>query len=218
MGKNKKKQTKPVGAASAPDPAPEPTPPERAAQPAPVPDGPEGKPAPAPAAAVEPSAPPPAPKPRSRLRALVPDLIKTVAAFAVIAVGAVIWYQPPLIQADHPVVTYRFKGKTFSDARLYRPLAMPTRFYIQLPRELANRYTWFAVDRRREVAALADAPQHRLLGRDAVRRGAPLGLDLEFRKLDQSEWLVHFLPDAVVFSNAVLAVRMDATRASDDAR
>jgi hypothetical protein len=207
MGKNKKKQTKPAGTASAPEPAAVPAPPERAEEPAAVPVGPEGKTAPV---------PPPAPAPRSRLRALVPDLIKTVAAFAVIAAGAVIWYQPPLIQADHPAVTYRFNGKTFSDARLYRPLAMPTRFYIRLPRELADRYTWFAVDRRREVAALADAPQHRLLGRDAVRRGAPLGLDLEFRKLDRSEWLVHFLPDAVVFSNAVLAVRMDATRASED--
>ncbi len=37
-------------------------------------------------------------------------------------------------------------------------------------------------------------------------------MDLEFRKFDRSEWLVYFLPEAVVFSNAVLSVRMDVAK------
>jgi hypothetical protein len=206
MGKNKKKLAKP--AAPTPGPAAD----EALATPAePTPDQPD-----APEGAETPSAPrqeapaAQAQPPRSRLRLLLPDLVKAAAALAVIAAGAVIWYQPPLIRATRPAVSYRFQGQSFSDAALYRPLAMPTRYYIQLPRQLAGRYTWFAVDRRREVAALADAPQHRLLGRSAIKRGDPLGLDLEFRKLDRSEWQVHFLPDEIVFSNAVLTVRLDA--------
>ena len=86
---------------------------------------------------------------------------------------------------------------------------MPTRYYIEVPRQLANRYTWFAVDRRREVAALSEEPRHLFLGKKAIKRSDPLGLDLEFRKLDHSEWQVHFFDDAIVFSNDVLTVRLD---------
>jgi hypothetical protein len=143
---------------------------------------------------------------------MLPDLVKATLALAVVIAGAAIWYEPPLIRSDRPAVTYQFEGKTFSDADLYRPLAMPTRYYIGLPRTLAGRYTWFAVDRRREVAALTEAPQGRLLGRPSIKRGAPLGLDLEFRKLDNSEWRVFFLPDQIVFSNAVLSVRLSASK------
>lgn len=149
-------------------------------------------------------------QPQSRLRRWLPDLIKVAAALAVIGVAAAIWYKPPLTLADFPYVSYQFEGRTFTDARLLRPLAMPTRYYIRLPKKLADRYEWFAVDRRREVAALTIAPPHRFLGLDAIKRSDPLGLDLEFRKMDHSEWQVHFLPDAIVFSNAVIAVRMDA--------
>lgn len=158
---------------------------------------------------------PPAPKPPaiaarpvSRLRLLLPDLVKVALAFTVIGIGTAIWLKPPLIRASHPYVSYRYAGTTYTDATLYRPLAMPTRYYIQLPRQLADRYTWFAVDRRREVASLAEAPGHVFLGRPAIKRSDPLGLDLEFRKLDNSEWQVHFLDDAIVFSNALLAVSM----------
>ncbi len=147
--------------------------------------------------------------PPSRFRRWLPDLIKTLLALAVIGVAAAIWYMPPLTLADFPYVSYQFQGETFTDARLFRPLAMPTRYYIRLPKKLADRYEWFAVDRRREVAALTDAPRHRFLGRDAIKRSDPLGLDLEFRKLDHSEWRVYFLADAIVFSNTVLSVRMD---------
>lgn len=162
-----------------------------------------------------PVAAPPAPpkrdaQPPSRLRRWLPDLVKVAVALAFIGVAAAIWYKPPLTLADFPYVSYQFEGRTFTDARLLRPLAMPTRYYIRLPKKLADRYEWFAVDRRREVAALAIAPPHHFLGLDAIKRSDPLGLDLEFRKMDHSEWQVHFLPDAIVFSNAVIAVRMDA--------
>lgn len=145
----------------------------------------------------------------SRLRRLLPDLAKVSAAFGVIALASIIWYQPPLLQVDHPFVSYLFEGKRFDDAKLYRPVAMPTRFYVELPHVLADRYQWFAIDRRREVAALAEEPARHLAGKRAIRRSDPLGLDLEFRKLDHSEWQVHFLDESIIFSNAVLCIRLD---------
>ena len=148
--------------------------------------------------------------PKSRWRRLAPDLLKVALALAVIGIAAAIWYKPPLVVADFPHLSYLYQGKRLTDATLYRPLAMPTRYYIALARPLAGRYAWFAVDRRREVVALAEEPGHRFLGRKAIKRSDPLGLDLEFRKLDGSEWQVHFFADAIIFSNAVLSVRLDA--------
>lgn len=160
----------------------------------------------APPAATPPQAQKP---PRSRWHRLLPDLVKVTLALAVIGLGAAIWYKPPLLRASFPYVSCSFNGQPLAGASLFRPLAMPTRYYIELPRQLAGRYTWFAVDRRREVAALTEAPSHRFLGRKAIKRSDPLGLDLEFRKLDNSEWRVFFLDDAILFSNAVLTVRLD---------
>lgn len=147
-----------------------------------------------------------------RWRRLLPDLIKVAAALTVVGVAALIWYQPPLVVSDFPHVSYHFDGSRFEDAILYRPLAMPTRYYVALPQKLADKYEWFAVDRRREVVALAEAPSRRGLGRLAIRRSDPLGLDLEFRKLDGSEWQIFFFDTAIVFSNAVLCVRLDTEK------
>lgn len=144
-----------------------------------------------------------------RFRQWAPDLVKAVAAVAVIVVAVALWFQPPLYQTDHPYISYLYGNKIFKDAKLYRPVAMPTRYYVELPHILADRYQWFAIDRRREVVAVAEAPKHRMAGQKAIRRSDPLGLDLEFRKLDRSEWQIHFFDDAIVFSNAVLCVRLD---------
>lgn len=142
-------------------------------------------------------------------------MLKIALAAAVIGLGAAIWYQPPLIRAESPYVSYSFRGAPLSaDAVLYRPLAMPTRYYIALPKKLADRYEWFAVDRRREVVALTEAPRHRFLGRSAIKRSDSLGFDLEFRKLDGSEWQIHFFENSIVFSNALLSVRMDTQQPS----
>jgi len=146
---------------------------------------------------------------RPRWRRWLPDLIKVALALVVIGIAAAVWYQPPLVKAHFPYVSYVFFGQRFEDAVLLRPLAMPTRYYVALPEKLADRYQWFAVDRRREVVALTEAPRHRALGLQAIRRSDPLGLDLEFRKLDGSEWQIAFLDDAIVFSNALLTVRLD---------
>ncbi len=156
--------------------------------------------------------------PTSRLRRVLPDLIKVALAFAVIGVAALIWYKPPLIKAGFPYLTYSFGGEWLTDATLYRPLAVPTRYYVSLPRKLAGRYEWFAVDRRREVAALTEEPKRRLMGRMAIKRGEPLGLDLEFRKIDGSEWQVFFFDDFIVFSNAVLAVRLDVNKGNGNGK
>lgn len=149
-----------------------------------------------------------------RWRRWLPDLAKAALALAVIGIAAAIWYQPPLVKAGFPYVSYTFRGQRAEGAMLFRPLAMPTRYYVALPERLAERYHWFAVDRRREVVALAEAPQRRILGRPAIRRSDPLGLDLEFRTLDGSEWRIFFLDDAIVFSNALLAVRLDTRQAA----
>jgi len=217
MGKNKKKQDK--GPASKEMAAPVSAVPT-AAPSAPSADAPKtgaepdtaltSEPAVSAAAETQPPSPglPPVPR-KDRSPRMLSDLIKVAVALAVIAIAVAIWYEPPLIFASHPYVSYTFGGQTATDARLYRPLAMPTRYYIELPYQLMNRYTWFAVDRRREIVALSDEPHHTFWGRKAIRRSDPLGLDLEFRKLDHSEWQVHFLADTIIFSNSVLAVRLD---------
>ncbi|MDD2598016.1 MAG: hypothetical protein PHO37_02155 [Kiritimatiellae bacterium] len=147
--------------------------------------------------------------PRSRMRRVLPDLLRVLLALSVIAVGIAIWVQPPIFKASFPHTTFQYYGKRAQEATLYRPVAMPERYYIELPEKLENRYQWFAVDRRREVVAACEEPLRRFLGQKAIRRGAPLGLDLEFRKLDGSEWLIHFYADAIVFSNNILAVQLE---------
>ena len=144
------------------------------------------------------------------VRRLLPDVLKVVGALLVISVALVILVIPPLIQSDFPKVTYSYNGATYTNATLYRPLAMPTRYYIALPEKIAGRYQFFAVDRRREVATLMTNKLSRtIFGMPAIKRTDPMGLDLEFRRLDNSEWRVSFLPETILFSNAVLAVRLD---------
>lgn len=148
--------------------------------------------------------------PTSRFRYILPDVLKVAGALLVISVALVILLNPPLVRSDFPKVSYSYNGQTYTNAVLYRPLAMPTRYYIALPEKIADRYQVFAVDRRREVATLMTNDLSRtFLGMPAIKRSDPLGLDLEFRHLDNSEWQVFFLPEAIHFSNAVLAVRLD---------
>ncbi|MBO4288457.1 MAG: hypothetical protein J5985_09885 [Kiritimatiellae bacterium] len=134
-----------------------------------------------------------------------------IAFFSLLAIilGALIWFQPPLFRSSSPRVTYSFLGKARQDAILYRPVAMPTRYYIKLPYELQKTYRWFSVDLRREVCAIFPGPSRSFFGLPAIRRSDPLGLDLEFRHLDNSEWRVGFFEDSIVFSNAILSVRLE---------
>lgn len=149
-------------------------------------------------------------KPVGRVRHLLPDVLKVAGALIVISVALIILVTPPLVRSDFPKVTYSYNGVTYTNATLYRPLAMPTRYYIALPEKIADRYQVFAVDRRREVATLmTNALSRTILGMPAIRRTDPMGIDLEFRHLDNSEWRVSFLREAILFSNAVLAVRLD---------
>jgi hypothetical protein len=146
----------------------------------------------------------------SRFRRLLPDFIKVVVALIIILFAVAILLTPPLLKSDFPRVSYIYNGTTYTNAVLYRPLAMPTRYYIQLPEKLAGRYRCFAVDRRREVAALmTNTLTQTFFGFPAVKRSEPLGMDLEFRHLDDSVWNVSFLPETILFSNAVLTVRLD---------
>ena len=144
-----------------------------------------------------------------RLKHMLPDIIRVALALSVIALGAAIWWKPPLRSADSPIVTFKYRRNPFQEAELFRPLAMRERYYIKLPETLENRYEWFVIDRRREVVALCEAPAHSFLGQTAIKRSDDLGLDLEFRNIDGSEWLIHFHPEAIVFSNNILTVRLD---------
>ncbi len=144
-----------------------------------------------------------------RIRRMLPDLVSVLIALVVIVLGSTLWWQPPLLTSSFPVASFSYKGGPARAATLYRPVAMRQRYYIQLPEKIENRYEWFAVDRRREVVALSKEPQHQLLGVNAIRRGDPLGLDLEFRTIDGHEWLIHFHRDAIVFSNNLLKIRVD---------
>ncbi|MBQ7190674.1 MAG: hypothetical protein IJR99_14795 [Kiritimatiellae bacterium] len=146
------------------------------------------------------------------------DLLYVLLALCVILVGSAIWYQPPLLPSRALRVSYSFLGKDFADAALYRPLAMPTRYYVKLPHELQKRYRWFSIDRRREVCALAEPPTFRTFGLPAIRRKEPMGLDLEFRHLDNSEWHVSFEDEAIVFSNAILCVRLDHKQIGEETK
>ena len=156
------------------------------------------------------------PPPKTRLRRLLPDIIKVVLALFVIGLAIAVWLKPPLLRDTSPYVSYTFGGKTSFDAVLYRPLSVPARFYVGLPEKLDGRYQWFTVDKLREIAALADGPpQDTFLWWPAVRRNAPLGLDLEFRTIDGAEWQVFFFKDAIVFSNNVLSVRLDTKKPAE---
>lgn len=149
-------------------------------------------------------------KPASRVLRLLPDVLKVAGALIVISVALIILVTPPLVRSNFPKVTYLYNGVTYTNATLYRPLAMPNRYYIALPEKIADRYQVFAVDRRREVATLmTNTPSRTILGMPAIKRSDPMGMDLEFRHLDNSEWRVTFLREAILFSNAILAVRLD---------
>ena len=151
----------------------------------------------------------PASLPQSRIRRMLPDVLRVLLALTVIGVGIAIWVKPPLFTASFPHTTFQYKNGSAQEAALYRPLAMQERYYVELPEKLENRYQWFAIDRRREEVALCDEPPHRFFGKKAIRRGDSLGLDLEFRDIDGSEWLIYFYTDAIVFSNNLLSVRLD---------
>ena len=151
---------------------------------------------------------------RERLRRWRADIIKVGGAVIVGTCAMVVWVHPPLLSSTFPHVTYSVHGKTYDDARLYRVLSMPTRYYVQLPQKLPEGYhDWFVVDCRREVVAMVtNAPQPSVFGPRFIRRGSPLGLDLEFRKMDRSEWRIRFAEHAVVFSNTTVTVRLDSEK------
>lgn len=152
---------------------------------------------------------------RSRLRRMLPDLVRVLLALSVIGIGAAIWWKPPLMSASFPITTFKYKDQPIQEAALFRPLAMQERYYVKLPAKLENRYEWFAIDRRREVVALTEEPGHSFLGKPAIKRGDDLGLDLEFRNIDGHEWLIYFYQEAIVFSNNLLTVRLDTEQPQD---
>ena len=146
------------------------------------------------------------------------DFFVTVFSVFGLGFGALIWYQPPLIRSSSPKVSCSYLGANIEGVELYRPLSMPSRYYIKLPHELRKRYRWFSVDRRREICAIAKPPTRTFMGMPIIRRGDSLGLDLEFRHLDGSEWRIGFFEDSIVFSNALLSVRLEQKQEAPNER
>ncbi len=137
------------------------------------------------------------------------DFFVTLFSVLGLALGVVIWYQPPLFQSSSLSVECKYLGERIEGVKLYRPLSMPSRYYILLPHELRKTYRWFAVDRRHEICAISKPPALNFCGMPIIRRRDSLGQDLEFRHLDNSEWRVGFFENSIVFSNALLSVRLD---------
>ena len=158
------------------------------------------------AVAESPVTPPVAPAPKRRASGV--DLLVALLSLVGLILGIFIWYQPPLVEISSPTVECRYLGEPIKDVKLYTPLSMPARYYVKLPRELRKRYQWFSVDLRREICAISEPPTHTFLGWHAVRRSEPLGLDLEFRHLDDSEWHINFSDERIAFTNAVLSVEL----------
>lgn len=140
------------------------------------------------------------------------DFFVTIFSVMGLALGATIWYRPPLFRSDTLEVKCSYLDEPIEGVELYRPLSMPSRYYVRLPHELRKRYRWFSIDRRREICAIAKPPEKNLFGIPSIRRGDNLGLDLEFRHLDGSEWQIGFFTDSIVFSNALLSIRLDKKR------
>lgn len=120
-----------------------------------------------------------------------------------IILGVTIWFRPPLLSTS--VFSAHYTGVDGSYAlQVEKPLGLPARFYITLPKPLDNRYQWFVVDVRREVVALLDQPPSNTtwLGiLPAIKRGHWTGLDLEMREIDGKEWHIAFSAQQISFTN-----------------
>jgi len=137
------------------------------------------------------------------------DKIAVVLAGIVFALSAWVWIFPPLQPVSYPVALYTVGTNEVRQATVYRPVAVPARYYIELPETVLEHYQWFLVDFRSEVAARLKEPiSNRRLGMLSVSRSGDRGEDLEFRKIDGDEWRVGFSGGNAVFSNSVLRIEL----------
>jgi len=137
------------------------------------------------------------------------DKIAVALAAVVFALSVWIWIFPPLQPVSSPTAVYAVGTNEVRQATVYRPVAVPARYYIELPETVLEQYRWFMVDFRSEVASRLKEPiSKRRLGLLSVNRSGDRGEDLEFRKIDGDEWRVSFFGGNAVFSNSLLRVEL----------
>lgn len=137
------------------------------------------------------------------------DKIAVVLAGVVFALSAWIWIFPPLQPVSSPTAVYALGTNEVRQASVYRPVAVPARYYIELPETVLEQYRWFMVDFRSEVASRLKEPiSRRRFGLLSVNRSGDRGEDLEFRKIDGDEWTVSFFEGTAVFSNSLLRIEL----------
>ena len=137
------------------------------------------------------------------------DKIAVVLAGFVFTISAWIWIFPPLQPVSSPKAVYALGTNEVRQASVYSPVAVPARYYIELPETVLGQYQWFMVDFRSEVASRLKGPiSHRRLGLLSVNRSGDRGEDLEFRKIDGDEWRVSFFEKNAVFSNSLLRIEL----------
>lgn len=135
------------------------------------------------------------------------DKVAVVLASIVFALSTWIWIFPPLQPVTAQTAVYFVGTNEVARANVYRPIAVPARYYIQLPEMVLGQYQWFMVDFRSEVAARLKEPiSSQWLGLLSVSRSGDRGEDLEFRKIDGDEWRVSFIGEDAVFSNSLLRI------------
>lgn len=157
------------------------------------------------AAETELETPPPVLIPKRKLS----DKIAVVLAGIVFALSVWIWIFPPLQPVSSPIAGYALGTNEVRQASVYRPVAVPARYYIELPETVLGQFQWFMVDFRSEVAARLKEPvSRRRFGLLSVNRSGDRGEDLEFRKIDGDEWRVSFSGGDALFSNSLLRVEL----------
>lgn len=135
------------------------------------------------------------------------DKIAVALASVIFALFGWVWVFPPLQPVSSQTAVYSVGTNEVRQASVYRPIAVPARYYVELPETVLDRYRWFMVDFRSEIAArLKDPISRRWMGLLSVNRSGDRGEDLEFRKIGGDEWRVSFFGETAVFSNSLLRI------------
>ena len=137
-------------------------------------------------------------------------LVLAAAAFVAVAVAialGLLWYAPPLRLSSDFSVSYTVSGQAHSDAQLFRPVGIWSRYYILVPSPPAPQYRWFVVDFSRSVAAIPLFGVTCPYGSPCVHRDQALGILLTDAKTED-HWRVSVTPDDVQFSNADMSVHL----------
>jgi hypothetical protein len=125
-----------------------------------------------------------------------------------VAVGRwLLWYAPPLRPSSDYTVTYSVDNQSHSDAQLFRPVGISSRYYILVPSSSRPEYRWFVVDFANGLAALPLFGVTCPCGSPCVHRDQALGVQLTGSKVGD-HWQVSVTPDAASFSNRTMSVSL----------